>query len=119
MRLTVYVPQLGPVLALLRKIDERMGHMATKEELQAVADQLGGSLDTLGTAYTGLSGDVQTLGDRITDLEAQVAAGNDIDLGPIREVADQLQARTQDFAALDGLNTPAPTEPTPEPDPEV
>ena len=113
MRLTVYVPQLATAVTLLRSINERMAHMATQDDVQALADSLGGSLEQLGTAYAGLSGDVQTLTDRITELESQV--GPEVDLSPLTEVRDRLQSRVTDFAALDSITPAAPVEPTPEP----
>lgn len=74
------------------------------------------SLEALGTAVSGLAGDIGTLGDKIAALQATLAEGSMTDAqdAAMKEVTDQLAAVTQSAADLDAKTPPnVPVEPPP------
>lgn len=74
------------------------------------------SMETLGTAISGLAGDITTLGDKIAALQATLAEGSmtEAQETAMKEVTDQLAAVAGTAATLDALTPPAtPVEPPP------
>lgn len=97
--------------ARFKKMEKRI--MAKIDEY--IASQKA-SMETLGTALTGLAGDISTLGEKIAALQAILSEGNmtEAQEAAMKEVTDQLAAVASTATALDAQTPPnAPVEPPP------
>ncbi len=79
------------------------------------ADKVTASFTSIGTAVDGLTGDIQTLNDKITALQNSSGAITPEDQALLDGIQTQAGAVADKLAALDALTAPAavPTPPAP------
>lgn len=92
---------LGEVTSLLRLIYGRMDDMATQADVDDLRTRLISMGDTLGAALNGLQQD-------LSDLQAQAAAGQNIDLSGVQQAVTDLGAKVQAATNLDAEFPPPP-----------
>ena len=94
----------------LDKLDERFKHMAT--DIKTFAAAVKASFDKIGTAVDGLTQDIKTLNDKITQLQNSPGTITPEDQALLDEVQAQAGSIADKVAALDD-QTAAPPAPTP------
>jgi hypothetical protein len=105
MRINLHVPDLRPIRFLLEQLVERVGTLATQEQVDQIAAQLDTSTAALSAGVQGLRSDIDALRQQV---------GDQVDLTPLQTRADALAAAVQTLSDLDAENPPpTPVEPPP------
>lgn len=99
------------ILSALAHITERLNHMATQADIDALAAQFTTAFDTIDT-------EVAELGTALTAINAEIAAlgtaNPALDLTALQAAADRGSASTQALqVAADAIEAVPPTEPPP------